>query len=66
MAKLWHSADGSLHLLQPAMQLMAALMTKAVGVAAQEISSVCSNAWGYETTFFSRAKSSVLYIVLVL
>lgn len=30
MAKLWHSADGSLHLLQPAMQLMAALMTKAL------------------------------------
>lgn len=29
MAKLWHSADGSLHLLQPAMQLMAAIMTKA-------------------------------------
>lgn len=31
MAKLWHSADGSLHLLQPAMQLVAALMVKAVG-----------------------------------
>lgn len=31
MAKLWYSADGSLHLLQPAMQLMAALMTEAVG-----------------------------------
>lgn len=32
MAKLEHTADGSLHLLQPAMQLMAVLMTKAVGV----------------------------------
>lgn len=32
MAKLKHAADGSLHLLQPAMQLMAALMTKALGV----------------------------------
>lgn len=31
MAMLWHAADGSLHLLQQAMQLMAALMTKAVG-----------------------------------
>ncbi|KAI9533608.1 Exocyst complex component 4 [Dissostichus eleginoides] len=31
MAELWHSTDGSPHLLQPAMQLMAALMTEAVG-----------------------------------
>ncbi|TNN49385.1 Exocyst complex component 4 [Liparis tanakae] len=31
MAKLSLCADGSLHLLQPAMQLMAALMTGAVG-----------------------------------
>lgn len=32
MAKLKHTADGSLHLLQPVTQLMAVLMTKAAGV----------------------------------
>lgn len=41
MAKLWHFADGSLHLLQPAMQVMAALMTKAVGGLEQRKSVVC-------------------------
>lgn len=47
MTKLWHFADGSLHLLQPAMQVMAALMTKAVGgAAAQEISGVCGKSVG--------------------
>lgn len=47
MAKLWHATDGSLHLLQAAMQLMAVLTTKAVGG--------CSTGnqwcmWAYETT----------------
>lgn len=50
MTKLWHFADGSLHLLQPPMQVMAALMTKAVGGLQHRKSVVCvENLWEYET-----------------
>lgn len=41
MAKLKHAADGSLHLLQPAMQLMVPLMTKALRVFGGGRSAAC-------------------------